>query len=261
MLLVACNDRTIKVTCGPSNSDTISADFGSPNLAGISIGLLNTHQFSPGTLLQLSPAAPGQTLGSGSAPYVLKSTDSDFAPLQPEATISKVVGSDFSVEADADVTQTAASLSIDLKSEIISNTSLTVTNAQRKTLRDPINLLNTDTRALTIMKQGSDSKFVVVYAVSYGDGVSLSYTGKTTVAGQANVLKVGKFTLNITYDCSDVASINQTAQAAPTQKPSLLFFYVPVKLGPDGNVQVDTAAPDLTQYRFVSAAALGHHGH
>jgi hypothetical protein len=256
--VVACHDRIIKVTCGPSDNDTISADFGSPNIAGISIGLLNTHQFSPGTLLQLSPAPAGQTFGSGAAPYVLDVKDSDFAPAQPEATISKVVSADFSVEAGADVTAAATAASIDLKTEINSNTTLTATNAQRKTLRDPLGLLSLDSRAMTILKQGTDSKFVVVSAVSIGDSVSLGYKGSTSVSGNADV-KVGKFNLTINYDCSDVASINQAASGAGAQKASLLFFYVPVKLGADGAVQVDTAAPDLTKYRFVAADMMRKH--
>ena len=54
--LVACiENRTVKVTCGPTKDEAISVDFGNPNVAGISIGLLDTHQFPPGTILQLSP--------------------------------------------------------------------------------------------------------------------------------------------------------------------------------------------------------------
>ena len=108
-------------------------------------------------------------------------------------------------------------------------------------------------RAKKLLSQGSAStKFVIVSAVSFADGVSLTYTGKSSVAGNANVIKVGKFTLNITYDCSDVASINKSAQSA-AQKPPVLFFYVPVRLGSDGSAQVDPQAPDLTKYRFTAA--------
>jgi hypothetical protein len=252
--LAACppDTRTIKVTCGPTKNETISADFGSPNVAGISVGLLNTHQLPPGALFQLNPPQTGDVLGSGSIPKILKTTDADFAPLQPEATISKVVKADFSVEVDADVTKAAASLNIDLKTEITNNTDLTVTNAQRKTLMDPLALLNGDNGVADLMKTAPTSRFVLVSAVSYGDGVSLSYANNSSSNNSANILKVGKFTVDVKYDCSDVASINASAKNG--SKAALLFFYVPVVLNATtGKVEVDQRPIDLTKYSLGAA--------
>ena len=252
MGLAGCPEyRTIKVTCGPTKDEAISADFGSPNVAGISIGLLNTHQLAPGTIIQLNPPQAGETFGNGSAPKILKVTDSDFAPLQPEGTISKVVSADFTVQADADVTKAAASLNIDLKTEITNNTSLTATNAQRKTLMDPLGLLNNDQGAINLLKAAPNSRFVVVSAVSYGDGVSLQYTSKTASTNSVNVLKFGKFVLNVNFDCSDVASINSNAKSASGGKTPLLFFYVPVTYNKDDNkIEVDQRSIDLTKYKL-----------
>jgi hypothetical protein len=230
----------------------VSADFGSPNIAGISIGLLNTHQLPVGTILHLDPGPDPQTVGSGSAPYVLRTVDGDFAPVAPEATISKIVSADFSIEADADVQQVATSLSINLKTAITNNTSLVAMNVQRKTLRDPLGLINNDSRAVDSVKviAGAATRFVVVSAASAGDGVELRYTASTAVGGEANVLKLGKFKLNINYACSDVGRIN--AMAAGGRAP-ILFFYVPVRYDSTTNkVVVDNQPIDLTKFRMVA---------
>src|SRR5262249_38210662 len=118
-ILLACQlgckqTRTIKVTCGPTDAEAVSADFGSPNVAGISIGLLNSHQFSPGMILELVPAGAGESFGHGSIPYTVQVSNNDFAPVQPEATISKVVSANFDVEVDADVKQAAEVANINL---------------------------------------------------------------------------------------------------------------------------------------------------
>lgn len=254
---VACvKERTIKVTCGPTDAEAVSADFGSPNVAGISIGLLNSHQFSPGMILELVPPAPGEKAGHGSIPYVVQVSDADFAPVQPEATISKVVSANFEVQADVDVKKAAEIANIDLKNTITNDTKLTVSNAQRKTLRDPIGLLNADSKAVARIGH-TDNRYVLVSAVSYGDSVALSYQAHAASSTDVNVIKFADFKLNITWDCSDVANINSNAQKAGSGKAAVLFFYVPVTVR-DGKVDTDNRSLDLTQYHLANAAQLPH---
>ena len=261
MLVVVCflfesscqKERTIKVTCGPTDAEAVSADFGSPNVAGISIGLLNSHQFSPGMLLELFPPAGQDQFGHGDVPYVVKVDDAnDFAPLQPEATISKVVSANFNVQMDADVQQAAAQMSIDIKSMIKNDTKLTATNAQRKTLRDPIGLLNGDSKAVDRIKGHPDNRYVIISAVSLGDAVNLSYQASTSVSSDVNVIKFGKFKLDINWDCSDIAQINSNASAAPAHRTAILFFYVPVTYK-DGKIDTDARPLDLTKYHLANA--------
>ena len=252
---IAClKQRTIKVTCGPTDAEAVSADFGSPNVAGISIGLLNSHQFSPGMILELVPPASGEKFGRGSVPYVVQVSDADYAPVQPEATISKVVSANFEVDADVDVKKAVEVANIDLKNKITNNTSLTVTNAQRKTLRDPIGLLNGDSKAVVRISH-LDNRYVFISAVSYGDNVGLSYKANAASTTDVNVIKFADFKLNITWDCADVANINSNAQKAGSGKAAVLFFYVPVTMR-DGKVDTDSRSLDLTQYHLANAAPL-----
>jgi len=254
--LLACQfaclkERTIKVTCGPTDAEAVSADFGSPNVAGISIGLLNSHQFAPGMILELVPPATGEKFGHGSVPYVVQVSDADFAPVQPEATINKVVSANFEVDADVDVKKAAEIANIDLKNKITNDTTLTVTNAQRKTLRNPIGLLNADPNAVARINH-PDNRYVFISAVSYGDSVSLTYKANASSTSDVNVIKFADFKLDITWACSDVASINDAAQKAGSGKAAILFFYVPVTFR-DGKVDTDSRSLDLTQYHLGNA--------
>ena len=119
---------------------------------------------------------------------------------------------------------------------------------------DPLSLINKEQGAIDLLKAAPNSRFVVISAVSYGDGVKLEYTSKTASANSVNVLKFGNFVLNVNFDCSDVASINSNAQLAGGGKTPLLFFYVPVAYNKDANkVEVDTRSIDLTKYRLPNA--------
>jgi hypothetical protein len=207
-------------------------------------------------ILELVPPASGEKFGHGSAPYVVQVSDTDFAPVQPEATISKVVSADFEVDTDVDVKKAAEIANIDLKNKITNNTSLTVTNAQRKTLRDPIGLLNADSKAAVRINH-PDNRYVFISAVSYGDSVALTYKANASSTSDVNVIKFADFKLDITWDCSDVATINSAAQKAGSGKAAILFFYVPVTIR-DGKVDTDSRSIDLTQYHLGNAAQVPH---
>jgi hypothetical protein len=207
-------------------------------------------------ILELVPPASGEKFGHGSIPYVVQASDSDFAPVQPEATISKVVSANFEIDADVDVKKAAEIAKIDLKNKITNDTTLTVSNAQRKTLRDPIGILNADSKAVARISH-PENRYVVISAVSYGDSVGLSYKANAASTTDVNVIKFADFKLNITWDCSDVANINSTAQKAGSGKAAVLFFYVPVTIR-EGKVDTDGRSIDLTQYHLANAAQLPH---
>jgi hypothetical protein len=246
-------DRIVTVTCGPPPGTNISVEMGGSGTRGATIGLLNTRQYVPGTILQLTPALKGDDHGSGRVAYILRTTERDFLPPRSEAWFGNVVSGGFDVEMDEDVKQALKPLNIDWKKQMAANTAVETMGAQRKTLRDPLQLINVDKSAVGLIQNGiSTDRFVLVTAVSYGGSVDLGYSA-TTLA--VNTVEVLNFYLHLKYACSAIATINSRVQSPGTQVP-ILFFYVPVKYDyTSGMVKIDTGSTDLATFDLADAPA------
>ena len=152
---------------------------------------------------------------------------------------------------DEDVKQALTPLNIDWKKRIADNTAVWTIGARRKTLSDPLGLINIDKKAVGLTQNGiSTDRFVVVSAVSYGGSVALGYSA-STIAG--NTVEVLNFYLHLKYACSAIAAINSRVQSPGMEVP-ILFFYVPVKYDHTSRVvKIDTGPIDLTTFDLADA--------
>lgn len=247
LVLISCReeDRILTVTCGPLPGTNISVDMGGSVAGRPTIGFLNTHQFSPGTILQLSPAATAEDTAGANVAYILRTTALDYFPPRPEVWLANIVSAHFETEADEDVKQALDSMSIDWGSRIAANTGVWIAGAQRNTLRDPLRLVNADPKAVGVIRSGTNTwRFAVVSAASHGGNVGLTYSAPTLAV---NTIEVANFYLHLKYACSTVSAINANTQSR--KEVSVLFFTVPVKYDPETRTVVpDTEPMDLAGF-------------
>jgi hypothetical protein len=239
-------DRILTVTCGPPPGERISVDMQVPSALGKSVGLVNTHQLVPGTILR--SIAPREKLDShgGTAPYRLRISGGDFLPLSAEPWWGKVVSARFGIELDDDVRNSTAPFAMELERQVIANTELVIAGARRSTLRDPLGLINADRDAVRLMQNaGVSVRFAVVSAVTYGGAVGLydlNYSSAPSIA--ANTVEVKNVYLHVRFSCSTLDTLNTRVELLKTQLP-ILFFYMPLKFDrTSGIVKVDTVPLD-----------------
>jgi len=245
------------VTCGPSPGNPIAVDMGGfgPNEA--TVALVNAPQLMPGAIVYVRDSATPKYSGTGTALYVLRTSEADFLPSQPEQAFGTVVSARFDVDLDNDVRKALRSLNIRWSNRIAANTTVMTGGMRRHVLRDPIGLLNNDKAAITIMRGVEDGgRFVVVSAVSYGALIameSFNYTSSPAVA--LNTLEVPNFYLHLKYTCATLDTLNSRAKQVGTAVP-MLFFYSPIRLDSDtGLVRGDSQPIDLSEFDLTAIPA------
>ena len=242
-------DRMATVSCAPPPSDFISVSTGPWGTSKRSTGFVNTRHFEPGTIVELKLTAGGGGRGSGDAVYRLNTSDGDFLPLLQEDTNNDIAGANFFVQLDPDVARTAGPVIAQLKQDIVRRSGLVLENSKRRVLRDPVELTNSDGRAMTLIRDGDQSsRFIVVSAVSYGRNVLLGYYWATLLV---NFLHFQNFNLHLNYVCSPLAEMNSAAQASGKDVP-ILFFYVALKYDrATASIVIDPAPLDLASFEIA----------
>lgn len=233
----------VTVTCAP-RSDVTSADFGQSRTGNTSLGILNTHQFQPGYVIELIPSQDGNSVGSASHPKTLTTTAADFIPDNPPTTISQVIGSDFTVSGDAEV----QAFSTQIQAELKSNTQLKLTGGSRHELKDTMGLLNSNKDVSDYILAHPGRTYMIITGIANGTDLSLQYSTDKSGQANVNVLKIPgtKFTFSVAYNCSNVAELQASGQT-PT---GLAFFYTTVGVV---NGKIDTVqTADLTKYSFIN---------
>lgn len=244
LFLVGC-PKKINVTakCVDNNGVT-SADFGPSRVGTTSIGILNTHHFSPGDVIELIPPAQGTTVGTGSRVETLSYTNSDFVGDDPPSDTSQIIGTDWEITASANVPQTVQA---QIQSALKSNTALKITGGARHALSKPLQIVAADTDLTKRILAHPDRLYIVVTGIVNATDVSLQYGLQNSVSGSANVVKVGNFAASVSYNCTNVAEIKSSGET----KAGVAFFYT--TLGAvNGHVDTVTTA-DLTKYSIPNA--------
>jgi hypothetical protein len=242
LLLTGCpEDTTVKATCVPGKE--FSADFGPSRVDNLSIGLINTHHFKPGHIVELiEPVVDGQK-GTGSVVSTVANTGLDQA--DPPATLSAVVTSDFKLDGDANVIN---QFSAQIQAELASSTKLSVTEGQRQSITKPLETLSRDGEVTKMILAHPDRIYVYVTGAVYAKGLDLTYQKSQQGGSSVNVIKLGTFNVHTSYDCSNLTSLHQV-DGSP--KPAVAFFYTTLKAQ---NGQVTTVSTvDLSKYNLVNA--------
>jgi hypothetical protein len=226
------------------NNGVTSADFGPSRIGNTSIGILNTHHFGPGAVIELIPPT-SNGLGTGSQIETLNyNAVTDFVPDDPPADTSQVISTDWEISASATLPQTVTA---QIQSSLKDNTELKVTSGSRHGFAHPLQLLAADADLTSRILQHPDRTYIVVTGIVNATSVELQYGKQNSGSGEANVIKVGDFKASVSYNCSNVAQITSSG----TTKAGVAFFYTTVAAV---NGRVDTTATaDLTKYSLTNA--------
>jgi hypothetical protein len=243
-----CNCKQVTAKC-TDKADITSVDFGPSRVGTTSIGILNTHHFQVGDVIELIPPQAGQQLGTGSRVDTLTYNDAqDFLPDDPPATASQVVATDFELNVDAELKAFTAQI----KTALQNDTKLTLTEGSRHALAHPLEILGSASNRSVSQRilEHPDRQYIVVTGIVNGKDVKLEYQSDKSGSVKVNVLKIPgtKFSAEVTYSCSNVTNLNSVAGQP---KAGLAFFYTTVGAV---NAKVDTiATADLTKYSLVNA--------
>jgi hypothetical protein len=242
-----CDCKQITAKC-VDKSDTTSVDFGPSRIGTTSIGILNTHHFNVGDVIELIPPTAGATYGTGSRYDTLKYADTDFVADDPPSTVSQVISTEFDVDVDASLKAFTAQIKDALKN----NTKLTLTAGSRHALAHPLDILansSNDNVDKQIIKH-PDRIYVLITGVVNAQELKLEYATSNSASGSVNILKIPgtKFSAEVTYNCSNVADLNSVAGE---KKAGLAFFYTTVA-APNGKIDTVTTA-DLSKYALSNA--------
>lgn len=235
----------ITAKCVDTNGVT-SADFGPSRIGNTSIGILNTHHFGPGVVIELIPPPAGSTsLGTGSQIETVNYNPAiDFVPDDPPADTSQVISTDWEISASATLPQTVTA---QIQSSLKDNTELKVISGSRHGFAHPLQLITADTNLTSHILQHTDRTYIVITGIVNATSVELQYGKQNSVGGEANVIKVGDFKASVSYNCSNVAQIVSSGAT----KAGVAFFYTTVAAV---NGKVDTVATaDLTKYSLGNA--------
>jgi hypothetical protein len=250
-LLTACNDRQVVAKC-VAKTDNTSVDFGPGRISTVSFGIMNTHHFEPGDVIELIPPAAGQELGTGSRLDTLSYKKGDFQPDDPPATTSNVVATDFELDTDADVKAFSAEITAALKQ----NTILKLSNGSRHSFAHPLQLiLSLSNQPIRVHILNHPRRtYIIVTGVINADSFDLEFLQNNDLNGTANLLKIPgtKYNLHITYNCSNITNLKSSGKT----QAGLAFFYTTVA-AVNGKVDTVTTA-DLTKYNLSNARTRRH---
>jgi hypothetical protein len=242
-------DRMLTVRCEASPSTYIAIQAGNLGTRSDSLGLLGEPSFKPGTILQLTLPASKRGRGHGNAIYIVRTSEADFLPPRRETWFSKVLSAKFDVEMDDDVRRALQPLNLDWQNILIANTEAWISNAQRVSLRKPLELLNSDSSAVSAIRSGSgDSRFAFVSEASYGATPLLYYPAPPALA--SNLIVMPNFYLHVNYIC---LSPEAPAASQPTVAPApILFIQIPIKYDPIKRIVTKDDTPlDVLNFDFL----------
>jgi hypothetical protein len=246
LFICGCDQKHITATC-TNKADVTSVDFGPSRVGTTSIGILNTHHFDPGYVIELIPPETGQALGTGSHIGTLKyDATKDFLPDDAPTTTSQVIATDFDLDVDVELKAFTAQIQAALKK----NTQLTLTGGSRHSLAQPLDILYADSNKAVADRilQHPKRVYIVVTGIVNGSGLALQYQDNNSGKADVNIIKIPgtKFSASVSYNCSNMTTLTATGQS----KAGLAFFYTTVQAV---NGKADTVATaDLTKYALAN---------
>jgi hypothetical protein len=138
------------------------------------------------------------------------------------------VSKDTEMDVTADTTISAA-VTAAAKAKLVNSTNVTLTNFNIREFQDPTYALNSPglrpwrESLLTNYPQFATSRyrFIFIAGVNQGDKIDISFKHDNTGSANANILKVGNFTFDVTYNDDTEATL-----AAKNQAPLVITPYV-----------------------------------
>jgi hypothetical protein len=243
--LLSCteDDRLLTATCGQSLGRAILVKLTRTKTQIATVGVLDTPQWLPGTILELQPAGAGSQ-GGARVVYRLRASEADFMAPEQEDWVSEIIHPSFDFDMDDDVRRALRFSKSAVLRQIDDQTVVVAIHAKRRTLKDPLEMINHDPMATEIVrKSGMRHRFVVISAASYGTAVALEYSGYPIAK---NTIRVEGYYLHLQYDCAAMVPINSKARSSGGEIP-IMFVYLPIRVEAErGHVVADTAALDLS---------------
>jgi hypothetical protein len=241
VVATACNDEYVTAKC--VDNGIYSADFGPSRIGNVTMGIINTHRFKPGQVVELFPPVAPATRGTGGSIGTV-GAESDLQSDNKPSDSSAVIASDFEIDGDATVQQFSAQI----KTELQNNTKLEIKNGVRKAFASPLTLVGANASVKNQILAHPERLYLLVVGAVYADSIQLAYEKANSASASVNVIKVGKFNMHVSYSCSNITGINGVAGQP---QPAVAFFYITLKAS---NGAVDTAPQvDLTQYDLSPA--------
>ena len=253
--LVACThrNRIVTVECGVPPGIALGASVEDSFEGPRTLGLMNSHPFSPGVLLELSPAAEGRSAARLIASYTVKVSTSDLLPPRQDSSFWNLSSAELSLKFEVDHIENGVEERNSLADRIARNTTAVVDGSERVMLRDPLALLNADERAQQFVRAGgAQSRFVMVTGLLYGDRidlVGLNYSNRPEIA--VNTVTLRDVYLHYKFSCSTIDSINAKAQLVGKAVP-VASIYRSVRFLEAGKITwYDRSPPDLSKYSGI----------
>lgn len=210
LLLLVCN--LILSGCHTVNAVVKCDDFGKFQS---DFGIVNIPQLQLGTVVMLDPA------NHSAQKVIMIPPAKTNKSVPPVDKISVVKDTSFSCSLDAKVPQ---AVEASIESELKANTAFVLNNQQREEVQDPIGEINSHPEMIKAIKAVPES-FIVLYvqAVELGTQLDIKLNNKDSVTAKANVVKYGKYTCNVTYNCE------QNINALATKGAALFWKYTEIK--------------------------------
>jgi hypothetical protein len=177
----------------------------------------------------------------------LKVPEQDTSQTTPVIDSTSVVKNvDFDLEMSAKVPSTVQA---QVKTFVNSNTAFVLKNMYRKEIRSPLDEINGDTQAMTLLKaRPADHIILFVQALVYATDLSIKLQNSSGVEGGVDVYKYGNFTFKVHYNCK------QQVEQAAAKGGALLWKYAELKFDPaTQKMAFDSKAFNLKDYSFMPA--------
>jgi hypothetical protein len=167
-------------------------------------GVINVPDFSLGDIIMLDTVKKnGQ--------YVFHCQPSNISTTQPRDSFEILTSTGFSIGLQGKVAKAEAEVQADVKSNISNITNLFLTNRYRKNIIDPSMVINEKKALLTLKNILQNNRNVICMLISgmiYADKLEFRVKKERAIGANANLVKVGDFKVEVTYNCEGNLGIN-----------------------------------------------------
>ena len=194
-----------------------------------SLGYLNTGLFDIGKILIFYPEAVSYHHFVN-----VKVAEADLMTSQSVEKTAESLKSELSFSFSADL---KAEIKAEIRNSISNNSFVEVLNYRRLEIRNPLQALEKETEVLERIAEyyeAPEIRFVFIYAVITAQKVQIGYSKSVGAEAAANVMEIGGFSVNVTYE--DNSSIERITNGAPAFfKP----YFLMIKRDNEGNAIAD----------------------
>lgn len=212
------------------------------------LGLINLPKFTHGNIIRLNPKTKttDQVIN-------LSMTDNDYSPLSTRSDTETVLtNTKFSIVLSGDITKADQSIQAKVKNEISNNTMYYLTQSYRKSMKDALGKLNSDSIAIARIKEfaavDTNCFFIIVSSIVYADEFKFKVKRETSVDANAHIINIGDFSLSVTYDCEGAINISSKNNGIFFKPTFFRYSLGKDKIEPLGNNDVN-----LSDYSWINS--------